>query len=81
MYTLFHLNLGQCFVKCFSIFIIIGTLPNTTSYTLLINDIVLQPGGTSYYYSNQPGDNTLYDAFAATMERGEVDDNDRRIQV
>ena len=42
---------------------------------------MLKPGGTPYYYSNTPGDNTLYDAFAATMERGEIDDNDRRVQV
>ena len=46
------------------------------------NDInALFPGGTPYYYSNEPGDNTLYDAFAATMERGEIDDHDRRVQV
>ena len=38
-------------------------------------------GGKPYYYSNEPGDNTLYDAFAATMERGEIDDHDRRVQV
>ena len=57
------------------------------SYTIIVTfatisrSIVFKPGGTPYYYSNTPGDNTLYDAFAATMIRGEIDDHDRRVQV
>ena len=43
--------------------------------------LVFIEGGTAYYYSGLPGDNTLYDAFAATMERGEIDDQQRRVQV
>ena len=38
-------------------------------------------GGKTFFYSNEPGSNTLYDAFAATMERGDVIDADKRVQV
>ncbi|XP_038061542.1 calcium-activated chloride channel regulator 1-like [Patiria miniata] len=38
-------------------------------------------GGKSFFYSNEPGSNTLYEAFASTMERGDVRDADKRVQL
>ena len=58
----------------------IYTLYKPLVYTHKLSQI---SGGKAYFYSNEDGSNsnTLYDAFAATMERGDVIDAEKRVQV
>ncbi|XP_072023459.1 calcium-activated chloride channel regulator 1-like [Amphiura filiformis] len=61
--------------------VIVDTIAFTQAAEAKMYELAILTGGTPYYYSNEPGDNTLIDAFSATMERGEIDDHDRRVQL
>ncbi|XP_038061372.1 calcium-activated chloride channel regulator 1-like [Patiria miniata] len=61
--------------------VIVDTLAFGQQASVLLPDISKATGGKTFFYSNEPGSNTLYEAFAATMERGDVIDSDKRVQL
>ncbi|XP_033644315.1 calcium-activated chloride channel regulator 1-like [Asterias rubens] len=61
--------------------VIVDTLAFSQGASTLLPSISKATGGKTFFYSNEPGSNTLYDAFAATMERGDVIDADKRVQL
>ncbi|XP_022081155.1 epithelial chloride channel protein-like [Acanthaster planci] len=61
--------------------VIVDTLAFAQEASALLPSISKATGGKTFFYSNEPGSNTLYEAFAAIMERGDVRDTDKRVQL
>ncbi|XP_022080657.1 calcium-activated chloride channel regulator 4-like [Acanthaster planci] len=61
--------------------VIVDTLAFTQNADSKLFELSDATGGKSFFYSNEPGSNTLYEAFASTMERGDVRDAEKRIQL
>ncbi len=62
-----------------------GVIVDTLAFTQAADPKLFQlsenTGGNAFFFSNANGSNTLYEAFAATMERGDVIDAEKRLQV
>ncbi|XP_038061541.1 calcium-activated chloride channel regulator 1-like isoform X2 [Patiria miniata] len=61
--------------------VIVDTLAFSQNADGLLPGLSQATGGKTYFYSDEVGSNTLYEAFAATMERGDVLDSERRVQL
>ncbi|XP_033644207.1 calcium-activated chloride channel regulator 1-like [Asterias rubens] len=61
--------------------VIVDTLAFTQAADSKLFTLSENTGGNAFYYSNINGSNTLYEAFAATMERGDVIDAEKRLEL